>query len=105
MTSGQTPDLEPHTPAWWMREIRLVREALKALGDLMPPCLPGEPEDCGGSLPGHYANELAHLMAKAQVLIEVNTPELAQEAFCTYRREHATLTAEIDAGTHLDPRR
>lgn len=103
MTSP-TSTPEPLTPAWWMQEIRLVRTALKALGIGLPPCLPGEAEDCGGPLPGHYAHELAMLMAKAHVLIEVNTPELAHEAWHAYQREYNTLHAEFDAGTEMDPR-
>lgn len=103
--TAPTPQPEPLTPAWWMQEIRLVRTALKALGIELPPCLPGEPQDCGQPLPAHYAAELAMLMAKAQVLIEVNTPEIAQEALHIFRREYDLLHAEFEAGTHMDPRR
>lgn len=105
MTSGQIPELEPLTPAWWTREILHVREALRALGEQMQPCLPGEEQDCGDPLPAHYAGELALLIAKAQILIETNTPELVREAQHVVQAEYVKLREELASGTHLDPRR
>lgn len=103
--TAPNPAPEPLTPAWWMIEVRRIREALTLLGIELAPCLPGEEQECGEPLPAHYASELALLMAKAQVLIEVNTPELADAALHIFKVEYETQLREFTEGTHLDPRR
>ena len=45
---GWRPAAKPWGPAEWTAEAKHVRDALTALGVFTPPCLPGEPEDCGG---------------------------------------------------------
>jgi hypothetical protein len=49
-----------------------VRDALAALGEFLPECLPGEPEACGRSARDHHGVWLAMLKAWAQFMIEAN---------------------------------
>ncbi|MFE8977591.1 hypothetical protein ACFYM7_29810 [Streptomyces cyaneofuscatus] len=55
----------------WLDEARRIRQALAALGDHLPLCLPDEPGACGQSARSHYAE----LKARAQVRIERDLPE------------------------------
>ncbi|MEW5542857.1 hypothetical protein AB1339_35120 [Streptomyces cyaneofuscatus] len=59
----------------WLDEARRIRQALAALGDHLPPCLPDEPGARGQSARSHYASYCAQLKARAQVRIERDLPE------------------------------
>ncbi|WP_162602923.1 hypothetical protein [Streptomyces sp. CS090A] len=54
---------------------RRIRQALAALGDHLPSCLPGGPGACGQSARFRYAAYCAQLRARAQVWIERDLPE------------------------------
>lgn len=47
----------------WLEVAVRHRQALKTLGWPVPPCLPGEPEECGGSEAEHAAAYLGALQA------------------------------------------
>ncbi|MEU0770549.1 hypothetical protein [Streptomyces albogriseolus] len=74
MDSSYSPN-----PDWdnddWHRETTAVRDALAALGVIVPTCLPGEPGDCGAPAWTHYAGYLALLKARTQTLILANLGE------------------------------
>lgn len=59
----------------WLDEACRIRQALAALGDHLPSCLPDEPGACGQSARSHYASYCAELKARAQVRIERDLPE------------------------------
>ncbi|MFE8974908.1 MULTISPECIES: hypothetical protein [Streptomyces] len=59
----------------WLDEAHRVRQALAALGDHLPLCLPDEPGACGQDARSHYASYCAQLKARAQVRIERDLPE------------------------------
>ncbi|MEU3343254.1 hypothetical protein [Streptomyces sp. NPDC006668] len=75
-------------PGEWAFEARGVRDALVAVGEFLPECLPGEPEDCGTSARDHHGVWLAMVKAWAQRMIGVNhdAPEAERLGGPLYRK-------------------
>lgn len=65
----------------WGQEARGVRNALAALGILVPFCLPGEKDHCGQPAVDHYVNYLAKLNAQSAVMAMANLDEAQQVDF------------------------
>ncbi|MER7763269.1 hypothetical protein [Streptomyces sp. NPDC097619] len=51
-----------------------IRLAANGLGEALPLCLPGEPEECGRSAQQHALAWAAEAKARAHRFIEVNAP-------------------------------
>lgn len=73
--------IDGFTAEEWTAEVKHVRDAMAALGVFVPPCLPGEPEDCGTPLVDHYVTYLALLNARVVVMAQANLTQTQQNAF------------------------
>ncbi|MET7816070.1 hypothetical protein ABZT26_35185 [Streptomyces sp. NPDC005395] len=56
----------------WLRETKAVRDSLRALGVVVPECLPGEAGDCGEAVWQHYASYCAILKARVELMLYAN---------------------------------
>ena len=68
-------------PEEWTFEARAVRRALAAVGEVVPECLPDEPNSCGETAEHHHGTWLAMLKARAQLMIEANHSESQADLF------------------------
>lgn len=93
------PTVGGFTFGQWLGETRHVRDALAALGVLVPPCLPGEEKDCGEPVVEHYMTYLAMINARIVAMAQANLTPEQQDQF-TIRAEHflAEYAAEDEQG-------
>jgi len=87
------------TAEQWTNECRHLRDALSALGVVVPSCLPGEPRDCGEPLLDHYISYLALLNARVVVMAQANLNPAQQDDF-TQRVHDLHEQYEAEAGEH-----
>ncbi|WP_406113904.1 hypothetical protein [Kitasatospora purpeofusca] len=72
---GDVPNGWPaKTPDQWLDVARYVRHAANKLGEYLPLCLPGEPNECGRSAQQHAVVWGADLKARAHHVIEMAVP-------------------------------
>jgi len=82
----------------WRPVAEATREALHQLGYGTPACLPGEPEECGGSDAEHAAANLGALRA----VVEHRIVHLGPEAAPLVEAVTARVRAELAAGPPCD---
>ncbi|GAA2127121.1 hypothetical protein [Streptomyces synnematoformans] len=73
----------------WAQIAGYTRHAANKLGDDLPLCLPGEPDECGRGPQQHVLAWAAELKARAHHLIETSAPSEARAAHVAgplYRR-------------------
>lgn len=57
---------DPANSESWAADAHRYREVLKMLGHKSPDCMPGEPEECGGTYAEHCIGYLGALKARVQ---------------------------------------
>lgn len=80
----------------WRRVAESTREALAQLGYPVPPCLPGEPEECGGTDAEHAAANLGALRALVEYRIAHLGPGALPLVDDVAARVRGQLAAEPD---------
>ncbi|AZM93334.1 hypothetical protein D1J60_25520 [Streptomyces sp. W1SF4] len=68
------PPGQERTEAQWTAIAGQVRHAANKLGDPLPLCMPGEPQQCGRSAQQHALAWAAELKARSHHLIESYAP-------------------------------
>ncbi|MBO1416457.1 hypothetical protein [Streptomyces sp. FH025] len=88
------------TPEQWLDRARYVRHAANKVGDPLPLCLPGEPNECGRSAQHHAVLWGAVLKARAHHIIEMAAPtqEYGAWAAKTLYRERVGELRQQPAG-------
>ena len=82
----------------WRPVAEATREALRQLGYGTPACLPGEPEECGGSDAEHAAANLGALRA----VVGYRIAHLGSKARPLVDEVAARVRAELAAGPPCD---
>jgi hypothetical protein len=81
----------------WATIAGYIRHAANKIGPALPPCIPGEPQDCGRTAQQHVLAWSAHLKAVAHHLIEQSAPSQARAAHAAgplYQRRLAEQCAQ-----------
>lgn len=82
----------------WRPVAEATRETLAQLGYPVPACLPGEPEECGGTDAEHTAANLGALRA----VVEHRITHLGPEALPLVEDVAGRIRAELAAGPRCD---
>lgn len=98
-TQWRPPSMD-WTAEEWTAQVRALRDALLPLGAELPPCLPGEEEDCGLPIWEHYATYLGALQARLAVMAETNlrTPGEDRIRLNTYEHFLTEYRKEAEGG-------